>query len=126
MNLKSLFARPNLLATSAARPNYGKVERRQAMVADANKSRFHCVEVKATECICDAVQRIEGRRFLSEEAPMLPLPDCTAGICCCRYEHHDDRRQDLRRNPYGIQRAVPPPHVDEDRRASKERRGKRT
>jgi hypothetical protein len=126
MNLKALFGLPASVAPGATKRKSAKIERRQAQVADSNPAKFHCVEIKATDCICDAVKRLQGRRFLSEEAPMLPLPECTAGSCCCRYEHHDDRRQDLRRNPYGIQRAVPPPHVNEDRRASKERRGKRT
>jgi hypothetical protein len=126
MALKSLFGIPSLIAGSAARPKSFKVERRVSQVVDPNPAKFHCVEVKAVDCTCEAIKQLAGLRFLSDEAPLLPLPECSAGTCRCRYEHHEDRRQDLRRNPYGVQRAVPPPHIDEDRRAGKDRRGKRS
>ena len=31
-------------------------------------------------------------RYLSREAPILPLPTCNSKGCACRYLHHDDRR----------------------------------
>jgi hypothetical protein len=36
-------------------------------------------------------------RYLSREAPPLPLKDCTSPECTCRYEHHEDRRKGPRR-----------------------------
>jgi hypothetical protein len=36
-------------------------------------------------------------RFLSSEAPALPLAGCDARACTCRYRHHEDRRSSLRR-----------------------------
>jgi hypothetical protein len=47
---------------------------------------------------CRAATRHAGKRFLSEEAPTLPLPECTAAQCTCRYQHHEDRRSGSRRS----------------------------
>ena len=39
-----------------------------------------------------------GRRYLSEDAPVLPLAGCTNRRGCkCVYEHFEDRRTDVRR-----------------------------
>ena len=46
---------------------------------------------------CNAAKACEGERFLSTEAPMLPLKGCDAAQCRCRYVHHDDRRAGPRR-----------------------------
>ena len=47
---------------------------------------------------CDAVAALEGQRFLSDEAPLLPLSDCdNPQGCKCVYEHFDERRDSLRR-----------------------------
>jgi len=61
-------------------------------------SRFRGVEVigQNAEC-CEASKALAGKRFLSQEAPMLPLSDCTSGECRCRYEPFYDRRTDVRR-----------------------------
>ena len=50
---------------------------------------------------CKAVRELGGGRYLSDEAPDLPVPGCTAERCTCSYIHYDDRREDDRRNPYG-------------------------
>ncbi len=63
------------------------------------RSLFHgvCV-VPDPVCACDAVQDLTGVRFLAEEAPKLPLSDCSNAMTCgCKYQHFDDRRTDLRR-----------------------------
>lgn len=41
---------------------------------------------------CGAAQQLKGQRFLGSEAPPLPLADCDAPRCQCRYHHHVDRR----------------------------------
>jgi hypothetical protein len=46
---------------------------------------------------CKAVQDCGAKRFLSSEAPTLPLPGCDAAQCKCRYVHRDDRRAGPRR-----------------------------
>ena len=61
---------------------------------------FHGVGVKPFDaCKCAAVAAIEGRRFLSEEAPPLPLTDCEIPrLCRCVYVHFSDRRTEGRRD----------------------------
>lgn len=47
---------------------------------------------------CPQVAKLVGRRFLSLEAPTLPLADCPMKHHCgCRFRHHADRRSDSRR-----------------------------
>jgi hypothetical protein len=58
---------------------------------------FHAVAVKHSKVACNAVIQLEERRFLAKDAPRIPLPNCTAKNCSCRYVHYDDRRDDERR-----------------------------
>ena len=62
------------------------------------KHKYRGVQVIGpdAEC-CEAVNAIEGKRYLSEEAPMLPLSGCAATECRCRYEPFYDRRTEPRR-----------------------------
>jgi hypothetical protein len=47
---------------------------------------------------CPQVKDLSGQRFLSNEAPALPLPDCVMKPQCkCRFRHHSDRRSEHRR-----------------------------
>ena len=47
---------------------------------------------------CAASHALENRRFLPDEAPMLPLSDCSnPSGCRCKYQHYDDRRTEARR-----------------------------
>jgi hypothetical protein len=47
---------------------------------------------------CPQVAKLVGHRFLSMEAPPLPLVDCPMkNRCGCRFRHHVDRRSDARR-----------------------------
>lgn len=55
-------------------------------------SPYHAVSIECETGTCNAVQQIEGNRFLSSEAPLLPLPDCASEPCNCKYVHHEDRR----------------------------------
>lgn len=60
---------------------------------------YHCVAIRYRDGACAAVQRLSGQRFLSKDAPAIPLPACDAASCRCRYVHFEDRRQnDERRN----------------------------
>lgn len=52
---------------------------------------FHAVGVKLGQTCCQAALEIKGRRFLSAEAPKLPLKTCDAA-CGCVYVHYEDRR----------------------------------
>jgi len=70
---------------------------------------------------CPAAHALKGQRFLSNEAPLLPLPDCSnAPGCRCKYQHWDDRRQEDRRASFnGIGDQY---HAGEERRYRKDRR----
>jgi len=72
---------------------------------------FHGVEVvPGRGGSCERARELAGRRFLSEEAPLLPLEGCaTPGRCTCVYRHYEDRRTDKRRDmDLGLpERAVP-------------------
>lgn len=50
---------------------------------------------------CEDVQALGNVRFLSKEAPMIPLKNCSRKQQCdCRYVHHKDRRRGQRRNSF--------------------------
>ena len=88
-------------------------------------SRYRCVEVCAGVHACKAAHQLGHVRYLSSAAPGLPVAGCTEQQCACRYIHHEDRRQDDRRNPYGQWANLPPAMVGErrsrtDRRTSQE------
>ena len=77
-----------------------RTTRKQGLPIGAARRIFHAVSVQPDQgdC-CDAVAQIQGRRYLSDEAPLLPLADCTRSQDCkCRYEHYDDRRTNVRRD----------------------------
>lgn len=76
---------------------------------------YHCVEVHTGIPACKAVQHFGTTRFLSVEAPTLPVSGCTMKQCKCSFIHHDDRRDDDRRNPYGMWSNTPPAIVGERR-----------
>jgi hypothetical protein len=62
---------------------------------------YHAVAIKYAENACDAAKAMTGRRFLSNAAPRLPLPDCDYPGCNCKFAHYEDRRTDRdRRSPF--------------------------
>ncbi len=67
-------------------------DRADIIVSTGN--RYRGVEVRPGEgdC-CSAVRAIRGKRFLSNEVPPLPLPECDARKCRCTYELFADRRR---------------------------------
>lgn len=85
------------------------------------RSRYHCVEVCAGNPACESVRQLGHVRFLSREAPSLPVSDCSTSSCTCSFIHHDDRRDDDRRHVYGQWAGIPPETTGE-RRARIERR----
>jgi hypothetical protein len=69
---------------------------------------FHAVSIVPADGCCSVVDSIKVQRFLSEEAPSLPLADCAAEDCRCKYIHHADRRGGSRDRRLG-----PTEHPDE-------------
>ena len=82
---------------------------------------FHGVSIRAGEgCACDAVISIENVRFLSDDAPMLPLNECSdPARCRCTYVHYDDRRTEPRRE---TDIGLPARRIENDRRVGQGRR----
>ncbi len=58
---------------------------------------YHAVSIKAGPNCHQTKLKYGDRRFLSAEAPPLPLPTCDATACKCQYAHHDDRRAETDR-----------------------------
>ena len=65
------------------------------------KPRFPAVSVYSPSDCCQAANTLQGKHFLSNEAPLLPLEGCTAAKCRCVYRHHADRR-----SGYGERRGI--------------------
>jgi hypothetical protein len=57
---------------------------------------FHAVSILPTEQGCPAAESIKAQRFLSDDAPGVPLADCSAVDCRCKYIHYADRRSGAR------------------------------
>lgn len=59
---------------------------------------FHAVTIVTANTCCKQAHELKGQRFLSAEAPRLPLQGCDEQQSCkCRYRHFVDRRNKLRR-----------------------------
>ena len=62
------------------------------------KTQWHAVAIRPKGGSCEAVQACRTARYLSKEAPRLPLAECTTSdTCTCVYKHHEDRRLKPRR-----------------------------
>jgi hypothetical protein len=60
---------------------------------------WHAVEVRSRLTACPACRALAGCRFLSSEAPSLPVRGCRHPMeCRAVYVHHDDRRAGPRRD----------------------------
>lgn len=92
-------------------------------VAVRTSSQWHAVAIKAKGESCDAVQARRATRFLSSDAPRLPLAECsTSDTCTCVYKHHADRRAHARRQDEkddGLRRST---KVEQERRQTHDRR----
>lgn len=92
---------------------------RKPRPAPGNPNKYHAVSIVRSLEACAPSVHLSGKRFLSSEAPALPLPGCAVRSCRCRYVHHADRRADDRRFPFGVRKHV------ESAVASERRRGDR-
>jgi hypothetical protein len=63
-------------------------------------SPWHAVSIVSSAACCPAAMGLLDSRFLSNEAPALPLESCSMRAHCrCSYQHHGDRRALSRRTP---------------------------
>jgi len=81
----------------AAKPH--EPEKRKVLITPPGVSRrWHAVAIRPKGSTCEAVQACRSARYLSKEAPRLPLAECTSSdTCTCVYKHHPDRRLQPRR-----------------------------
>lgn len=87
---------------------------------------FHAVSIETDAVPCTAVRQLGDQRFLSSEAPPLPLPGCDRGRCECRYRHHEDRRShEERRMPFTAFGGFGVQEVEGERRRRRDRRKRR-
>ena len=83
------------------RRNQNEQQPDKANIERNEDTTYHAVSIRFTEGACDAAKELAGRRFLASAAPRLPLPECDAASCECRFAHHKDRRAGRdRRSPF--------------------------
>ena len=85
---------------------------------------YHAVAIKFPQNGCAAAKAIAGRRFLANEAPTLPLPECDVSNCGCQFTHYDDRRaRKDRRSPFATSMSTDGTgSFEKERRDKKDRR----
>jgi len=77
----------------------GKPVRKSPADASAKwiSNPWHAVSIVVSKIGCPSARKAAHGRFLSAEAPALPLAGCSARTCTCHYRHHQDRRHRPRR-----------------------------
>jgi hypothetical protein len=69
-----------------------------AKVRRGGTKSWHAVTIAAPAGACAAAQACKGKRYLSCDAPRLPLAKCESPHCECKYRHFSDRRGPPRRH----------------------------
>jgi hypothetical protein len=78
-----------------------------ASATSKRKKEFDAVSIKIGPRACTAAKYLIGKRFLSSQAPALPLSKCDISDCQCKYGYYKDRRsEDDRRFPSAIMQSV--------------------
>ncbi len=73
-------------------------KKNQAAARSAKPAQpYHAVRVIPGPHACEAAKAVSDTRFLTNDAPRLPVPGCNRATCECRYKHYADRREDARR-----------------------------
>ena len=62
------------------------------MTVSKQRSLYQSVSVVCASSACEAAKALAEKRFLSSEAPIFPLSNCSSSTCSCKYVHYDDRR----------------------------------
>jgi hypothetical protein len=86
-------------------------------------NQYRAISICCEEHACGVAVAAQGKRHLVNQTPSLPLEGCDAEQCQCRYEHHDDRRDEEsdRRLNFGLNQDL---HgaANSERRERKDRR----
>ncbi|MEZ5573394.1 MAG: hypothetical protein R3E64_15450 [Halioglobus sp.] len=121
-----------LLWSSQKKPNRGKPTQsskrsKQPPSTPAKKNPFRATSIAAGTNACAAAQALAGKRFLvaDDNIPQLPLSDCDMASCSCKYEHHQDRREEgvLRRAPSSLRTEL---HSHTEHVERRRKRGRRS
>ena len=107
---------------ATGKPSGARSDRRTSV---GTSSKYHAVAIKFPSYACDAAKSLAGKRYLSTEAPPIPLPDCDGRECECTFMHFKDRRSGKdRRSPFtpaGFGSGTG--NYETERREGRERRG---
>lgn len=91
MSFKDLLdAARRRLGMAESPPEFRQVPRENIRLTNP----WHAVVIQPGPKRCQAVEALAGNKYLSKDAPKLPLRDCTEPQCSCRYRHHEDRRDE--------------------------------
>jgi hypothetical protein len=95
------FLRKRDSGPAQRKPATSRPDRRTARPGKPDKE-YHAVAIRLGRQTCPAVRELSGQRFLADEAPRIPLPECEiAAECECSFVHYDDRRTGRdRRSPF--------------------------
>lgn len=66
----------------------------------ASDNSYHAVTIQPQLYCCSSVEKIRDRRYLSSDAPSLPVAGCDVHKCKCKYKHYSDFRTEDRRSPF--------------------------
>jgi hypothetical protein len=123
--LSSLFSWLRSQRVSASRQDRLQERRRDSSLRPylrqerRRDSPYHAVSVTAGHPSCEAAKQLGTLRFLTGQAPSIPLAGCDVRPCECRYSHYSDRRTGLDRR---VEIGGKPPHGLEERRHNNGRR----
>jgi hypothetical protein len=91
--IRSLFAtKPETAVSAPGARGQAALARRQWI-----SNPWHAVAIVPGQRACQAARAVGKTRYLSAEAPLLPLPQCSTHSCTCHYRHFQDRRRSPRR-----------------------------
>jgi hypothetical protein len=76
----------------------GSVTVARSLQSVPKRKVWHSVSIDAKPLSCEAALDLRKTRYLSKDAPALPLKECSKRAACpCTYKHHEDRRAKPRR-----------------------------
>lgn len=101
------------------------MKHRSRVASSTRKSQpWHAVSIVGRGTCCAALDSYRGARFLSGQAPRLPLAACDRPqACTCTYRHYQDRRTEQRRDSDGGVQVGPAKPVAEKRSSRGRRAG---
>jgi hypothetical protein len=100
----------------------GKTNTDKRVFSTARLNPWHAVSIETGPTSCSPARSLNTLRFLSPEAPRLPLTECPKPeSCVCGYKHYADRRAHARRKEdrTGLRRLI---IGEEERRTRQSRR----